>query len=45
MVEKSVSAMKRANVSVTGGGFAIGSSLRSEDLLTPLSELGVPVYV
>src|SRR5262249_43753188 len=45
MVEKSVSATKRANVSVTGGGLVIGSSLRFEDLLTPLSELGVPVHV
>ena len=39
IVEKSASATKRASVSVTGVGLAIGSFLTFEDLLTPLSEL------
>jgi len=30
---------------VTGGGVAMGSSLLLEDLLTPLSELGVSVHL
>jgi hypothetical protein len=45
IVAKSVSATKRASVSVTGGGVAIGFFLIVTRFGNPLSELGERVYV